>query len=617
MTEPSQPRLSVVVPSFNQGRFLGHALESIFQQGYPGLEVLVLDGGSTDESVDVIRSYESRLAFWRSRPDDGGQAAAINEGVRRSTGEVVAWLNSDDFYLEGALATVADAWRRFPGHALYIGNGVRYDEATGTTRIFCPRHLALDRRALVRGLDYVLQPAVFFSRAAWEEADGLDQGLRYCMDWDLILRIAQRREAVLINECLAASREHDLTKTSSGELPRAEEITRMIARHAGGEVTPGALFYLFETVLGITRRLGMVELQRPAHEGMLVLRKSLREDSGNADGFPEVGDPQDHVYLPLPAGTDAPGAGAAESLPAISLITPSFNQAAFLPRTLDSVARQQYPRLEHLVYDGGSTDGSADILQARASQLAYWVSRPDRGPASAINEGLRRSTGEIVGWLASDDMLAEGALREVGRAFAEDPELDLVYANALYVDEHDGLYLADHGDYRTGLYYGQMQPRERIPAYWTYVHSVPQPTVFFRRRLLEKHGLLNEAHHFIFDFELFFRFSGSVKVRKIERTLAFYRVHANSKSNDFGPFLVELYRFSRPWWPPRGSPEHMPTLRSFLRAFMARQPGLRPGSPRFYAAALAVAASAYLKIGNPEKWPRHAIGRRLFGARAS
>jgi glycosyltransferase involved in cell wall biosynthesis len=613
MTAAALPRLSVVVPSFNQGQFLRHTLESIFRQGYPGLEVLVVDGGSTDDSLDVIRAYEPRLAFWRSQPD-GGQAAAINEGVRRATGELVAWLNSDDFYLEGALAAVGAAYRRFPGRGLYIGNGLRFDEATGESRIFCPRHLALNRNALIRGVDYVLQPAVFFSRQAWNEAGGLDETLRYCMDWDVIVRIAARHEAVLVNECLAASREHDLTKTSTGDLPRAEEIARMITRHAGGEVTPGALYYVFETVLGIARRLQMTELLRPAHEGMLVLRKSLQETAGNWDGFPERGDPQDHVYLPLATeGGPVPGEADA-ALPTISLVTPSFNQGAFLARTLESVANQDYPRLEHLVYDGGSTDGTVEVLEAHASRLAYWVSRPDRGPAAAINEGLRKATGDVVGWLASDDMFAAGALREIGRAFAADPELDLVYANALYVDEKDQLYLADHGAYRTGLYYGHMQPRERIPGYWLYVHSVPQPTVFFRRRLLERFGMLDESYHFIFDFELFFRFAGQVKIRKIEKTLAFYRVHAKSKSSDFGPFLVELYRFSRPWWPPRGSPGFQETLRSFVRAFMARQTAWPPRSPRHYVGALAVAAAAYLKIGNPERWPRHAAWRRLLGS---
>src|SRR6266487_3647169 len=119
------PRISIVVPSYNQGHFLREALESIFRQDYPWLEVVVMDGGSSDESVDIIRSYESRLAYWQSQPD-GGQSAAINAGMQHCTGDLVAWLNSDDFYWGDSLWTVGRAYAAFPGHSLYIGNGFRY-----------------------------------------------------------------------------------------------------------------------------------------------------------------------------------------------------------------------------------------------------------------------------------------------------------------------------------------------------------------------------------------------------------------------------------------------------------------------------------------------------------
>src|SRR5918912_1452809 len=102
------PRISVVVPSLNQARFLGEALDSVLSQGYPGLELIVMDGGSTDDSLEVIRAHEGRIAYWQSRPD-GGQSAAINRGVERATGEIVCWLNSDDLLCEGALRHVGEA----------------------------------------------------------------------------------------------------------------------------------------------------------------------------------------------------------------------------------------------------------------------------------------------------------------------------------------------------------------------------------------------------------------------------------------------------------------------------------------------------------------------------
>jgi len=591
------PLISVVVPSYNQGRYLEQALASIFDQEYPRVEVIVQDGGSTDESLDVVRRYEARLAHWRSGPD-GGQSAAIQEGIARAQGDLVAWLNSDDYYREDALWRVARAWLRHPGFGLYIGNGFRLRD--GALTPFCRRHLALQRRALREGLDYVLQPSTFFSREAWNAVGGLDPALRYCMDWDVILRIAVEHRAVLIDDFLAVSREYADTKTAAGGWGRVDEIVRMTARHAGRELTPGALFYAAETAMGLADGTAAHHL----FAVMQSLRQGFARDYGNTDGFPEKGDPQDVVDLPAASAASSPRAALhvrAFVAPSITVVTPSFQQAAYLRAALDSVLDQGYPRVETIVRDGGSTDGSVDILREYGTRLTSWTSERDRGPAHAINLGLRQATGEIVSWLNSDDLLAEGALAEVGRAFAEDPELDVVYGNALYVDESGAMTHADHGGFRTGLYHGAFQALERIPYYWTYVHSVPQPTVFFRRRLLERCGALDESYHFIFDFELFARFMAKgARIRKLERTLAFYRLHAAAKTSGWSSFLVELYRFSRPRWPAPGTPGHREVLRSFLGDYLAQRFGAHRGW-RFWATALVAGASAATRIGNPEK----------------
>src|SRR5262249_14928240 len=159
------PRISVVVPSYNQGCFLGETLESIFRQNYPDLEVVVMDGGSTDESVSIIRSFADRLTYWQSEKD-GGQSAAINSGMDRCTGDVVAWLNSDDYYWRDSLWMVGNAYAAHPGFGLYIGNGFRYDQAAGRYTPFSRRHVALHRETLLHGLDYLLQPSCFFLREA-------------------------------------------------------------------------------------------------------------------------------------------------------------------------------------------------------------------------------------------------------------------------------------------------------------------------------------------------------------------------------------------------------------------------------------------------------------------
>jgi hypothetical protein len=132
------------------------------------------------------------------------------------------------------------------------------------------------------------------------------------------------------------------------------------------------------------------------------------------------------------------------------------------------------------------------------------------------------------------------------------------------------------------------------------VHSVPQPAAFFRKRLLERFGYLDESYHFIFDFELFWRFARAAKIKKIERTLAFYRIHTASKTSDWNKFLVELYRFSRPLWPRLGSAAFARTVRSFVSAYLARRFGAPPRDWRFWTAATVVGALAATGIGNPE-----------------
>src|SRR5262249_16069809 len=148
--------------------FLRETLDSIFRQDYPHLEVVVMDGGSTDDSVAILRTYAPRLKYWQSQ-HDGGQSAAINAGVRHCSGDLVTWLSSGDFYWADSRWTVGRAWAAHPGRGLYIGNGFRYEQASGRLTPFCTRHIALNRTALLLGPDYLLQPSTFILRQAWEE----------------------------------------------------------------------------------------------------------------------------------------------------------------------------------------------------------------------------------------------------------------------------------------------------------------------------------------------------------------------------------------------------------------------------------------------------------------
>jgi glycosyltransferase involved in cell wall biosynthesis len=206
-------------------------------------------------------------------------------------------------------------------------------------------------------------------------------------------------------------------------------------------------------------------------------------------------------------------------LPSLSLVTPTLNQAAFLPVTLESVLSQDYPGLDYLVRDGGSDDRTLDILKSYAPRVPF-VSEKDRGQADAINRGLSRLKGEILGYLNSDDILLPGALQAVGEAFASDPELLLVYGRACYLDA-DGRVV---GPYMTRPY-----DASRLADFC----FIAQPAAFFRRRVLEEIGPFDESLHHTMDYDFWLRFAGRYDarhVRYLDRELAGARLHPAAKT---------------------------------------------------------------------------------------
>jgi glycosyltransferase involved in cell wall biosynthesis len=207
------PTISIVTPSFGQGHFLERTLYSVVNQNYPALEYFVQDGGSTDESVDVLGRFEGSLSGWASESDDG-QADAINRGFAHTSGEIMAYLNSDDLLLPGALAYVARYFSAHPEVDVVYGHRVMIDEHDGHIGSqVLPRHDD-DELAL---LDFVPQETLFWRRSAWDAAGGhIDASLRFAMDWDLLLRLRESgAKMVRLPRFLGAFRVHEEQKTST------------------------------------------------------------------------------------------------------------------------------------------------------------------------------------------------------------------------------------------------------------------------------------------------------------------------------------------------------------------------------------------------------------------
>ena len=206
------PRISIVTPSFNQGRYIEETLRSVLLQGYFNLEYILMDGGSTDGTTEILKRYEPYLAHLHIGPDEG-QAAAIAEGFQRSDGEILAWLNSDDTYRPGTLRRIAEHFVKKPFSMFVYGDVNLIDEEGRVTkRFFVPRY---NRFVTANtGMHTCLQPGCFWRRTTYEKCGSIDKSLRFCMDTDLFLRLTETgRSARISGPPLADFRRHSSSKS--------------------------------------------------------------------------------------------------------------------------------------------------------------------------------------------------------------------------------------------------------------------------------------------------------------------------------------------------------------------------------------------------------------------
>jgi hypothetical protein len=201
----------------------------------------------------------------------------------------------------------------------------------------------------------------------------------------------------------------------------------------------------------------------------------------------------------------------------VSIITPSYNQAAYLEQTLLSVLNQDYPHIEYIVVDGASTDGSVDIIKKYADRFAYWISEKDHGQAEAINKGFAHASGDIIAWLNSDDYYLQGAVSAAVKAFEENPDAVLVYGNMLAVDEHSRTF--------NRLSYGQLN-LEGLLCF----QIIGQPAVFMRRSALQKTNGLDLNFHFLLDHLLWIQIVKQGRMLHVNQTWSAARYHAEAKN---------------------------------------------------------------------------------------
>ena len=230
------PKISIITPSYNQGVYIERTIKSVLDQPYPNLEYFIQDGGSKDDTKKIIRQYESKLSGWASKKDNG-QSHAINLGLGKTNGEIMAWLNSDDLLLPGALHTVANYFNRHPEVDVVYGNRLMIDENDMEIgRWILPGH----DNDVLSWADYVPQETLFWRRRIWDKAGScIDESFRFAMDWDLLIRF---RDAGArfghIPHFLGAFRIHDLQKTSAAINDIGHEEMERIRQRVHGKTLP-------------------------------------------------------------------------------------------------------------------------------------------------------------------------------------------------------------------------------------------------------------------------------------------------------------------------------------------------------------------------------------------
>jgi glycosyltransferase involved in cell wall biosynthesis len=521
------PKVSVIIPTYNRAGVVKDAIASVLAQSERDIEVLVVDDGSTDDTRDVVTaSGDGRVRCLHKA--NGGAASARNLGLSNAGGSYIAFLDSDDLwppdYLDVMLAKLQaneDVGVAYASIARSSGDGTW--KATHEGRACASGWVT--RALFSKG--FVSPVAVLIRR---EALAGLrfDESLPTAEDSDFFLRLSVRTRFLYVPDVLVRVRmsPDSLCATAGPNDNRVLSLERFYFQLGGKESIPWRLAR--KKLSHACRQAGLNYLDAGnKRQAIRLLKKAVRywpadlrlyrdlttavlsgatpEEPENPTVVPGMSASQNLALPPLPEA------------PLVSIVTPSYNQAAYLEKTILSVLGQDYPNIEYIVIDGGSTDGSVEIIKKYQSRLSYWVSEPDRGQSNGINKGFARARGEILNWLNSDDLLMPSAVSIAVRHLMSHPQVGMIYGDRLVIDSK-------------GNVVGLVELPSFQKAWLKYSHRIPQETAFFRRQCWQDAGTLDETLHGCLDYDLWVRLSRRTGIHHIPFVLGAYRTHALAKS---------------------------------------------------------------------------------------
>jgi glycosyltransferase involved in cell wall biosynthesis len=304
METEALPLVTVVTPSFNQARFIRATIESVLSQDYPSIEYIIMDGGSTDGTSAIVAPYSDRLTFLSEK--DRGQGDAINKGFQMASGSIVAYLNSDDLFLPGAVSAAVAALQANPEFGAVYGEGYRIDaDGKVIARFEVTEEYNLWK--LVNVSDYILQQTVFWRRPVFDAIGFFDPDLHYGLDWEILMRTGKRYVMGYIPQFMGCLREYPEAKTAAGGAQRFAEIARILRSHSSSRYPPAYFIYGLDTYEKVVCRwIGSVfgwwpRLARKLQRGVLrVSHHFIGEYAAHSQGLYSDGWASTRVHLMLP-----------------------------------------------------------------------------------------------------------------------------------------------------------------------------------------------------------------------------------------------------------------------------------------------------------------------------